>query len=103
MYGLAQIHMSFAKGHQAMRMPTQRGDVLILETEKGVKIHAVGLVTMDGQQDFHAQMNVKYLKGHAAAMGEAKSWSSPDDGFSCAISIAATGLKCPIDALALQR
>jgi hypothetical protein len=77
MYGLAQIRMSFAKGHQAMQMPTQRGDVLILETEKGVKIHAVGLVTRDGQQDFHAQMNVKYLKDHAAAMGEANALVVP--------------------------
>ena len=77
MYGLAQIRMSFAKGRQAMRMPTQRGDVLILETEKGVKIHAVGLVTEDGQQHFHAQRNVRYVNSRVAAIGEAKALVLP--------------------------
>jgi hypothetical protein len=45
--------MGFARLSSAMRMPTQLGDVLILQRERGVKIHAVGRVTMGGQQDFH--------------------------------------------------
>ena len=37
-----------------MRIPTQLGDVLILQTERGLKIHAVGRVTKAGQSDFHS-------------------------------------------------
>ena len=36
-------------------------------------MHAVGPVTQDGQQDFQAQANVKYLGDHAAAVAAAKS------------------------------
>jgi hypothetical protein len=35
---------------EAMRIPTQPGDVLILQTEKGVKIHAVGRVADAGSR-----------------------------------------------------
>jgi hypothetical protein len=52
--------------------PTQRGDVLILETERGLKIHAVGPVIRNGQQDFHTQETVKYIKDRAAAMVAAR-------------------------------
>jgi hypothetical protein len=58
-------------------IPTQRGDVLILETERSLKIHAVGPVTRDGQQDFHTQQTVKYIKEPAAAIAEAKMLVSP--------------------------
>jgi hypothetical protein len=60
-----------------MRIPTLRGDVLILETESGIKIHAVGPVTTDGQQDFHAQPSVKYIKNRDAALREARALVAP--------------------------
>ena len=36
----------------AKRIPTQRGDVLILQTAKSFTIYAVGTVFEDGQQEF---------------------------------------------------
>jgi ABC-type nitrate/sulfonate/bicarbonate transport system substrate-binding protein len=46
---------------------TQPGDVLILQTGRGVKIHAVGRVMRGGQQDFHhvepAPVYIADLKG----------------------------------------
>lgn len=56
----------------AKRIPTQRGDVLILGTDKTFKIHAVGPVSMDDQQDFQGQANVKHVTGRATAVAEAK-------------------------------
>jgi hypothetical protein len=56
----------------AERIPTQVGDVLILETDKSFAVHAVGLVTKDGQQDFDTQVNVKYESDAVAAMAYAK-------------------------------
>jgi hypothetical protein len=61
-----------------MRIPTRIGDVLILETTTGVKIHAVGRVTEDGQQHFHAQRNVRYVSSRAAAIREATALVLPD-------------------------
>ena len=52
-------------------IPTQRGDVLIL-VSKTVRVHAVGPVLQDGQQDFYARANVKYLRDHATALAMAK-------------------------------
>jgi hypothetical protein len=61
----------------AKPIPTQVGDVLILWTAKSFTIHAVGQVSRDGQQDFHAQMNVKYMSDRAAAVAEAKALVVP--------------------------
>jgi hypothetical protein len=58
-------------------MPTRLGDVLILQTDRDLKIHAVGQVAEDGQQDFHAQRNVKYISDRAAALAEAKALLLP--------------------------
>jgi hypothetical protein len=55
----------------AKRIPTSRGDVLILHS-KTITTYAVGIVSKDGQQDFHGEANVKYLSNSAAALAEAK-------------------------------
>ena len=60
-----------------MDIPTLIGDVLILETKTGVKIHAVGLVTEDGQQHFHAQRHVRYVNSRVAAIGQARALVLP--------------------------
>jgi hypothetical protein len=61
----------------AKPIPTQVGDVLILRTDKSFTIYAVGQVSSDGQQDFHAQMNVKYVSDRAAAVAEAEALVVP--------------------------
>jgi hypothetical protein len=61
----------------AKHIPTHVGDVLILETDKSFTTHAVGQVSKDGQQDLHAQMNVKYGRDRAAAVAEAKALVAP--------------------------
>lgn len=53
-------------------IPTQLGDVLILETARSIKVHAVGIVTRDGQQDFGTRPVVKYVNNHDMAVAEAK-------------------------------
>jgi hypothetical protein len=58
-------------------IPTQVGDVLILETDKSFAIHAVGRVTRDGQQDFDTQVNVKYESDATAAVARAKALLAP--------------------------
>jgi hypothetical protein len=60
-----------------MLIPTQRGDVLILQTERGVKIHAVGRVTRTGQQDFHAEPSPLYIVDHEEAVVAAKVMAAP--------------------------
>jgi hypothetical protein len=45
--------ITLAFGLPCMRMHTRVGDVLILQTERGLRIHAVGRVTKKGQEDFH--------------------------------------------------
>jgi hypothetical protein len=61
----------------AERIPTRVGDVLILRTDKSFAIHAVGLVTKDGQQDFDAHVNVKYESDTVAAVARAKALLAP--------------------------
>jgi hypothetical protein len=56
----------------ARRIPTQVGDVLILRTDETFAIHAVGVVSKDGQQAFRGQTDVKYVSGHADALAEAR-------------------------------
>ena len=60
-----------------MRIPTQPGDILILQTERGVKIHAVGRVSRAGQQDFHAEPSPVYIVDHAEAVAVAQTLAAP--------------------------
>jgi hypothetical protein len=61
-----------------MRMPTQLGDVLILQTERGTKIHAVGRVTAGGQQDFHRiEPPPVYIVDHDEALVAAQTLVMP--------------------------
>jgi hypothetical protein len=56
----------------AERMPTLRGDVLILWTTQSYAVHAIGRVSTDGQQDLGGEANVKNEVAYAAAMARAK-------------------------------
>ena len=56
----------------AKHIPTQVGDVLILQTTQSYTIYAVGRVSRDGQQGFGGGEDVKYKKDYDAAVGEAK-------------------------------
>jgi hypothetical protein len=70
--------MRFASFSSAMRIPTQLGDVLILQTERGVKIHAVGRVTRGGQQDFHrVERPPIYIVDHDEAVAVAQAMVAP--------------------------
>jgi hypothetical protein len=60
-----------------MRMPTVLGDVLILQTETGVRIHAVGRATKAGQQDFHHSEAPIYIVDHAEAIAAARRFVAP--------------------------
>jgi hypothetical protein len=63
---------------RVMRMPTRLGDVLILQTERGVKIHAVGRVKKAGQQDFHhVEPAPTYIVDHAEAFAAARTLVAP--------------------------
>lgn len=56
-----------------MAIPTMPGDVLVLETTVGLRIHAVGAVTTKGQQDFHrAQPSPLYIANHDEALAVAQ-------------------------------
>jgi hypothetical protein len=57
-------------------IPTRRGDVLIVDTN--YRIHAVGPIVEDGEQDFFTGMNVNYRLGRTAAVNAAKAMASPD-------------------------
>jgi hypothetical protein len=59
------------------RIPTQRGDVLILRTDHSFTIHVVGSVSKDGQQDFESQMDLTFEIDRAAAVAEAKVLVAP--------------------------
>jgi hypothetical protein len=70
--------MSFALVSRAMRIPSQVGDVLILKTERGVKIHAVGRVTTAGQQDFHrSDPPPTYIVDQSEAIAAARTLVTP--------------------------
>jgi hypothetical protein len=58
-------------------MPTRVGDVLMLRTEESFTIHAVGLVSKDGQQHFCGQLNVKHFRDRDSAMVEARALLVP--------------------------
>ena len=59
------------------RIPTRLGDVLILWTHHSFTIHAVGLVTTEGQQDFDTHVNLKYERDRDAAVADAKALGVP--------------------------
>ncbi len=59
------------------RMPTERGDVLVLRTDHTFTLYAVGRVTKNGQQDFAAHAIVHYTKDQATALAEAKAMVGP--------------------------
>ena len=61
----------------AKRVETQRGDVLILQTDKSFTAFAVGIVSTNGQTDFHSEAGVKYLTDLTAAVTLAKSLVTP--------------------------
>ena len=56
----------------ATRLPTRRGDVLVLRTAQSFTVHVVGAVSVDGQQDFHGRTNVTYVIDRAAAIAAAE-------------------------------
>ena len=56
-------------------IPTKRGDVLIVDTN--YRIHAVGPIVEDGEQDFFTGLSVKYRLRRAAAVAAAKAMASP--------------------------
>jgi hypothetical protein len=60
-----------------MRTSTKLGDVLILHTETGVRIHAVGRVTRNGQEDFHAEPPPLYIVNREEAVAVAQTLVRP--------------------------
>jgi hypothetical protein len=75
---LVHERMSLAFRSPAMRIPTQLGDVLVLQTERGVKIHAVGRVTEGGQQDLHRiEPPPLYIADHEEAVVVARTLVAP--------------------------
>jgi hypothetical protein len=62
---------------KSTRIPTQVGDVLILQTDHPSAIYAVGRVSKDGQQDFRGGVNVQHVNNRAAAVAKAKALVIP--------------------------
>jgi hypothetical protein len=60
----------------AKRIPTLRGDVLVLCSDT-IPTYAVGVVSQDGQQDLRGLANVQYLSDRATALAEAKALARP--------------------------
>ena len=56
----------------AKGIPTQVGDVLILQTTQSYTIYAVGRVSKDGQRGFGGGEDVKNTKDYGAAVVAAK-------------------------------
>lgn len=63
-------------GLRSVRIPTQRGDVLILLTLAPAS-YAIATVTIDGQQDFGAGYNVMKVPDFALAMKQARALALP--------------------------
>jgi hypothetical protein len=62
----------------AKRIPTQRGDVLILQTATSFTVYAIGTVFEDGQQEFYRQaQHVKHVSDRAVAVAGAKALVAP--------------------------
>jgi hypothetical protein len=61
-------------------IPTRRGDVLILETkDSNYRVHAVGPIANDGDEDFFTGVHVKYVRDRTAAVDAAKAMASPEN------------------------
>ena len=54
------------------RIPTRRGDVLILAASQTFSTYAVAMVDEDGQQDFGSGFNGRYLVSLQDAVKQAK-------------------------------
>jgi len=61
----------------ARRVPTKVGDVLILRTQRSFKIHAVGRIAKDDQQDLQGQDTVQYVTSRTAAVAKARALVAP--------------------------
>jgi hypothetical protein len=59
------------------RMPSRIGDVLILRTTRWFTVHVVGRVTKGGEQDCHAQANLRYQDDRPTAVALAKVFVAP--------------------------
>jgi hypothetical protein len=60
-------------------IPTLRGDVLILATkDSNFRVHAVGPIANDRDEDFFTGLHVKYVRDRAAAVDTAKAMASPE-------------------------
>ncbi len=55
----------------ATRIPTEIGDVLILRTTQSYMVHAVGLVSERGQQDFGHDTKTTHMSDYGAAVAHA--------------------------------
>jgi hypothetical protein len=64
-------------------VPTRPGDVLILQTGQSYAVHVVGLVTSEGQQDFHDSDSVRYETEAARATAHAQALASPGRKIFC--------------------
>jgi hypothetical protein len=54
------------------KISTHTGDVLILTTQGGGNMHALGGISGDGQQDLRDSPSLKYVTGRQAAEAEAR-------------------------------
>jgi len=61
----------------AKRIPTQAGDVLILQTSQSFTIYALGVVTTDGQQDFGVPASPTHVTDRGAAIRDGEDISHP--------------------------
>ena len=60
-----------------LRIPTEVGDVLVVRTAQTFSIHAIGVVTKNGQQNFRGQERVTYVTDHEEALTEARALCAP--------------------------
>ena len=61
----------------AKRIPTEIGDVLILQTTRSYTVYAVGRVTERGQQDFGHDAKTAYIADYDAAVAHATALVRP--------------------------
>jgi hypothetical protein len=74
----ASVHEFCTRTRGAMQLPTMRGDVLILQTGKDLRIHAVGRVTEKGQADFHrAKLAPVHIVNYDEAVAAAQALVTP--------------------------
>jgi hypothetical protein len=82
----------------AKPIPTRFGDVLLLHTKQAFSVYVVGLVSIDGQQDFHGQ-NSRALRSRPAPLLwlPQKRLSCLDDGCSFGTSTPMPGRRFHTD------